>query len=69
MPSLRPPSYSDSYHILARTGTPVLEPLSLNLLEETPVKEILVVEEIVGPPCWHGAVYKGKSSYFFHFKL
>jgi len=68
MPSLRPPSYSDSYHILARPGTPVLEPLSLNLLENIrPVKEI-IMEEIAEPPFWHGAVLfmiKGSLHIFF----
>jgi len=68
MPSLRPPSYSDSYHILARPGTPVLEPLSLNLLENIrPVKEI-IMEEVSEPPFWHGAVLfmiKGSLHIFF----
>ena len=50
----RPPSYSDSYHVLSRPGTPILEPFSLN---ETliPAKEINI--EVVKPvPCWHVAV-------------
>jgi hypothetical protein len=63
----RPPSYSDSYHVLARPGTPVLEPFSLNE-DLIPAKEIIVRMEPEPVPCWHGAVIfviKGSLHIFF----
>ena len=67
----RGPSYSDSYHILARTGTPVLEPLVLN--GDAEVDSADAVEEIIAikeehPPCYHGLVLfiiKGSLHIFF----
>jgi len=66
----RGPSYSDSYHILARPGTPVLEPLVLNGDAEVdaiiPAVNIVVKEE--HPPCYHGLVLfiiKGSLHIFF----
>jgi len=35
MPSLRPPSYSDSYHILAKPGKPLLEPFIINPINDS----------------------------------
>ena len=63
----RPPSYSDSYHVLAKPGTPVLEPF---ILKEylIPAKEITVVEPVVPVPFWHGIVIfiiKGSLHIFF----
>ncbi len=63
----RPPSYSDSYHVLARPGTPVLEPFSLTE-DLIPAKEITIVEPIAPIPCWHGTVVfviKGSLHIFF----
>ena len=64
----RGPSYSDSYHILARTGTPVLEPLVLNGdAEVDAVEEIIAIKE-EHPPCYHGLVLfiiKGSLHIFF----
>ena len=62
----RPPSYSDSYHVLARPGTPVLEPFSLNE-DLIPAKDI-ITEPTEPAPCWHGAVIfiiKGSLHIFF----
>jgi hypothetical protein len=64
----RGPSYSDSYHILARPGTPVLEPLVLNGDADAviPAVDIAVKEE--HPPCYHGLVLfiiKGSLHIFF----
>lgn len=66
----RGPSYSDSYHILARPGTPVLEPLVLNAdIDEAviPAAEIISIKE-EHPPCYHGIVLfiiKGSLHIFF----
>ena len=66
----RGPSYSDSYHILARPGTPVLEPLILNAdIDEAviPAAEIISIKE-EHPPCYHGIVLfiiKGSLHIFF----
>ena len=67
----RGPSYSDSYHILARPGTPVLEPLVLNGDAEVeaviPAAEIIAIKEEL-PPCYHGIVLfiiKGSLHIFF----
>ena len=66
----RGPSYSDSYHILARPGTPVLEPLVLNadIAEAViPAAEIISIKE-EHPPCYHGIVLfiiKGSLHIFF----
>jgi hypothetical protein len=66
----RGPSYSDSYHILARPGTPVLEPLVLNadIAEAViPAAEIIAIKE-EHPPCYHGIVLfiiKGSLHIFF----
>lgn len=63
----RPPSYSDSYHVLAKPGTPVLEPFILNE-DLIPAKEITVVEPVVPVPFWHGIVIfiiKGSLHIFF----
>ena len=62
MPSLRPPSYSDSYHILSKPGRPLLEPFILNPIdidtveakeqEEEPKQE---PQQEQGP-CYHGII-------------
>jgi len=63
----RPPSYSDSYHVLARPGTPVLEPFSLNE-DLIPAKDIISTAPTEPAPCWHGGVIfiiKGSLHIFF----
>ena len=74
MPSLRPPSYSDSYHILSKPGRPLLEPFILNPIdidtveakeqEEEPKQE---AQQGQGP-CYHGIIIfiiKGSLHIFF----
>jgi hypothetical protein len=72
MPSLRPPSYSDSYHILAKPGKPLLEPFILNPIDIDPVE---AKEQKQGPeqgpeqpPYYHGIILfiiKGSLHIFF----
>jgi len=77
MPSLRPPSYSDSYHILAKPGKPLLEPFIINPIDidtveakeqeaHEPQKE--QVPEKEQAPYYHGIilfVIKGSLHIFF----
>ena len=74
--SLRPPSYSDSYHILAKPGQPALEPFIINPIDfdinptdatiNSAVELIPVKEEKI--PYYHGIVLfiiKGSLHIFF----
>ena len=72
MPSLRPPSYSDSYHILSKPGRPLLEPFILNPIDIEPVeaKEEEEPQELQQGqgPCYHGIILfiiKGSLHIFF----
>ena len=77
MPSLRPPSYSDSYHILTKPGRPLLEPFIINPIdidsveakEQEPQKaqkeHVLEKEQA---PYYHGIILfiiKGSLHIFF----
>ena len=73
MPSLRPPSYSDSYHILSKPGRPLLEPFILNPIDIDTV-EAKEEEEPKQEPqqgqgsCYHGIIIfiiKGSLHIFF----
>jgi len=76
MPSLRPPSYSDSYHILAKPGKPLLEPFIINPINDSveakeqephePQKEQVLEKEQA--PYYHGIILfiiKGSLHIFF----
>ena len=76
MPSLRPPSYSDSYHILAKSGKPLLEPFIMNPINDPvevqeqephePQKEQVLEKEQA--PYYHGIILfiiKGSLHIFF----
>ena len=74
MPSLRPPSYSDSYHILSKPGRPLLEPFILNPIDIEPVEAKEQEEEPKQEaqqeqgPCYHGIILfiiKGSLHIFF----
>ena len=78
MPSLRPPSYSDSYHILSKPGRPLLEPFILNPIdidtvevkeqEKEPKQEPQEPQELRQGPCYHGIILfiiKGSLHIFF----
>jgi hypothetical protein len=77
MPSLRPPSYSDSYHILAKPGRPLLEPFILNPIndaveakeqEQEQEKEPQQPQDLQQGPCYHGIILfiiKGSLHIFF----
>ncbi len=72
MPSLRPPSYSDSYHILAKPGRPLLEPFILNPIDidslEAKEQEPQEPQEPLQAPCYHGIILfiiKGSLHIFF----
>ena len=76
MPSLRPPSYSDSYHILAKPGKPLLEPFIINPIndsveakeqepQEAQKEQVLEKEQA---PYYHGIILfiiKGSLHIFF----
>ncbi len=77
MPSLRPPSYSDSYHILSKPGRPLLEPFILNPInepveakeqEQKPQEPQQGPQELQQGPCYHGIILfiiKGSLHIFF----
>jgi hypothetical protein len=63
----RPISYSDSYHILAKPGQPMLEPLVLNATDILPVEEVIPIKE-ERRPYYHELVIfiiKGSLHIFF----
>lgn len=63
----RPISYSDSYHILAKPGQPLLEPLVLNAIDILPVEEVIPIKE-ERRPYYHELVIfiiKGSLHIFF----
>ena len=63
----RPISYSDSYHILAKPGQPMLEPLVLNATDILPLEEVIPIKE-ERRPYYHELVIfiiKGSLHIFF----